>query len=52
MKENRSFLKNIRFFTALDLIKCLTQIKDQITEQRLFLICAPISELPSNIKYQ
>ena len=31
--------------TALDLIKCLRQIR----QQRLLLTCAPISELPSNI---
>mgnify|MGYP007015800062 CR=1 FL=1 len=46
MKESRYFLrKNIQFVTALDLIKCLEQIK----YQRLHLTCAPISELPSSI---
>ena len=34
-----------RFVTALDLIKCLKQIKQQI----LLLTYAPISELPSSI---
>ena len=37
--------KDNRFVTALDLIKCLKQIKYQI----LFLTCASISELPSII---
>ena len=46
MKENRSFRRGkIRFDPSLDLNKCLKQIK----LQRLFLTCAPISELPSNI---
>ena len=35
--------KKIRFVTALDLIKCLKQIKYQI----LLLACAPISKVPS-----
>ena len=44
--ENRSFgSKNIRSVTALDVVKCLTQIK----YQRLLLECAPTSELPSNL---
>ena len=37
--------KNIRFLTALDLIKCLKQIK----HQRWVLTCEPISGLLSNI---
>ena len=49
MKENRSFRKgkNPDFVTALDLIKCLKQVK----YQRLLITCAPIgmSKLPSNI---
>ena len=37
--------KNIRFVTALDVIKCLKQIEKQL----LRLKCAPLNELPSNI---
>ena len=37
--------EKIRFVTALDLIKCLKQIK----EQRLLLTCAPISILPFRV---
>ena len=39
------FDKNIRFVTALDRIKCLTQVK----YQRLLLTCAPVNKLPSCI---
>ena len=42
--ENRAFLFGEKV-TALDLIKCIRQIK----YQRLLLTCAPISKLPSNI---
>ena len=48
MKENKSFrIKNIRFVTALDLIKYLQQDK----YQRLLLVYAPYVryELPSDI---
>ena len=46
MKENKSlWRKNIRFTTALDLIKYFKQIK----LQRLLLTCAPFSDLPSDI---
>ena len=45
MKENRSFLKKIVFVTALDLNKCLGQIKSP----RFLLMYATISELPSTI---
>ena len=38
--------KNMRIVTGLDLTGCLKQIK----YQRLHLTCAPISELPSNIR--
>ena len=38
------FVKKILFVTALDLIKCL----NQIYQQRLFITCAPTSELPSD----
>ena len=38
--------KKNRFVTALDLIKCLNQMNSQI----LLLTCAPISELPSDIR--
>ena len=41
--EHLRTCEEIRFVTALDLIKCLKQIK----LQRLLLTCAPISELPS-----
>ena len=37
--------KNIPFVTALDVIKCLEQVEQQI----LRLTCAPLNELPSNI---
>ena len=37
--------KKNRFVNALELIKCLEQIRCQI----LLLTCAPISELPANI---
>ena len=37
--------KKIRFVTALDLIKCRIQVK----QQRLLVTCAPISELPFDI---
>ena len=37
--------KTSRFVTALDLIKCLKQVKSQ----RLHLPCGHISELPSDI---
>ena len=39
------FGEKIRFFTALDRIKCLKQTK----EQRLLVSFSPISELPSEI---
>ena len=44
-EESIFFEKKIRFVAALDLIKCLKQIKCQ----RLFLACAPFSELQSSI---
>ena len=37
--------KKIRYLPALDLMKCLKQIR----KQRLPLTCEPISELTSNI---
>ena len=37
--------EKIRFVTALDLNKCLSQIRKQISLRT----CAPISELPSNV---
>ena len=43
--KDRFFREKNRFVTALDLIKCLKQIKLQI----LLLTCSPISELTSNI---
>ena len=47
MKENWPFLREKKLMvTYLDLIKCLKQIKSNI----LLLRCAPISELPSNIR--
>ena len=46
IKEKKFFSeKKIRIVTALDLIKCLKQIK----EYRLHLTCAPITGLPSKI---
>ena len=45
MKENRSFWREKITVTALNLFKCLNQIRTQ----KLILTCAPISELPSNI---
>ena len=46
MKENRPFRrKKIRFTTALNLIKCLKQVKLRI----LLLTRVPVSGLPSNI---
>ena len=46
LQEKRSFQKkNIRLVTALELIKCLEQIK----EQRSRLTCAPNSGLPSKL---
>ena len=46
MKENRSFRQNqIRFVTALALIKCLKQFK----LQRVLFMCVSTPELPSTI---
>ena len=44
MHEGKYFFleKNIRDVTALDLIKCLKQVKFRLT-------CATVNELPSNI---
>ena len=45
-KKKGLFGEKIQFVTALDIIKCLKDIK----WQRLLHMCAPISELPSNIQ--
>ena len=44
-KQDISEKKKNRFFTSLDPSKCLKQIK----KQKLLLMCASISKLPSNI---
>ena len=43
--EGNKVFSDKKIGPALDLIKCLKQIK----YQRLLLTCAPISELPSNM---
>ena len=43
--KKKYFLYKIKFVAALDLIKCLKQIR----QQRMLLNCTPASELPSNI---
>ena len=44
--KNRSCFKQIRFVTALDVIKCSKRIR----KPKLLRSCAPISELSFNIR--